>query len=125
MMTAAVRILSARRGCGEWECREFCASLAMIKPDLVARLASRHPLIPRRDVEASVSAILAEIGLALASDRRVELRRFCVFTVRSRSATIGRNPNSGAPIALNARKLVRLRIGKSLLGRLNQPATSA
>jgi integration host factor subunit beta len=72
----------------------------MLKSDLVRRIFDQNPHLYERDVANIVNAILGEIIKALARGDRVELRGFGTFSVRSRRARIGRNPWSGAAVAV-------------------------
>ncbi|MGO9439368.1 MAG: HU family DNA-binding protein, partial [Terriglobales bacterium] len=51
---------------------------------------------------------------ALALGDRIELRGFGIFTVRPRKTGIGRNPRTGAEVAIPPGKAVRFKPGKEL-----------
>ncbi len=68
---------------------------SMIKSELVARLAERHPHLYLRDLERAVSAVFEQMAAGLARGDRVEIRAFGSFSVRLREARIGRNPATG------------------------------
>ena len=98
----------------------------MIKSELVARLAERYPHLNHRDVERIVSTVLDEISGALAAGDRVELRGFGAFSVKVRPARQGRNPRTGAAVAVEEKRVPFFRTGKELRERLNTesgPAT--
>ncbi len=73
----------------------------MIKSELVQRVATQNPHLYQRDVENIVNAILGEIIAALARGDRVELRGFGAFSVKERPARTGRNPRTGAHVAVD------------------------
>jgi integration host factor subunit beta len=96
-------------------------SSAMIKSELVERIALQNPNLYRRDVEYLVDAILGTIGEALCRGDRVELRGFGVFSVRKRGARPGRNPRSGAVVPVAPKSFPFFKTGKEMNQRLNRP----
>lgn len=91
----------------------------MIKSELVQRIARANPHLRQGDVEALVSAILDEISGALARGDRVELRGFGAFSTKAREARTGRNPRTGEPVEVKAKRVPVFRTGKELRERLN------
>ena len=91
----------------------------MIKSELVLRLAQRYPHLFHRDVERIVSTVLDGIGSALADGKRVELRGFGVFSVKTRSSRTGRNPRTGQTVRVGEKRAPYFRTGKDLRERLN------
>ena len=92
----------------------------MIKSELVQRIASRNPHLYVRDVEKIVKAILDEITSALSRGDRVELRGFGAFSVKHRDARAGRNPRTGAHVAVDEKTVPFFKTGKEMRERLNQ-----
>ena len=72
----------------------------MIKSELVQHISTQNPHLYQRDVENIVNAILGEIIAAMARGDRVELRGFGAFSVKQRPARTGRNPRTGAHVAV-------------------------
>ena len=93
----------------------------MIKSDLVDRIAAQNPHLYKRDVENLVDAILGGIAKALCRRDRVELRRFGAFSVRTRPAHTGRNPRSGAVVAVDQKSMPFFRASREMRERLNRP----
>lgn len=91
----------------------------MIKSELIARIAARYPHLYQSDVDAIVGRILTEIGTALGQGRRVELRGFGAFSIKDRKARIGRNPRTGAAVAVAPKRIPHFKAGKELHTRLN------
>lgn len=91
----------------------------MIKSELVARVAAENPHLSERDIERVVNAILARISDALINGDRVELRGFGSFTVMERGARTGRNPKTGAAVAVETKRLPQFRLGRSIRDLLN------
>jgi integration host factor subunit beta len=93
---------------------------SMIKSELVQRIAAQNPHLYQRDVENIVNAILNEIVGALATGNRVELRGFGAFSVKSRPARTGRNPRTGAHVAVDQKSVPFFKTGKEMRERLNR-----
>jgi integration host factor subunit beta len=94
----------------------------MIKSELVQRIAEQNPHLYQRDVEKTVNAILDEIVMALARGDRVELRGFGAFSVKHRPARTGRNPRTGADVAIVRKSAPFFKTGKEMRERLNRLA---
>lgn len=92
----------------------------MIKSELVQRIAERNPHLYLRDVEKIVNAILDEITAALSEGHRVELRGFGAFSVKKRNARQGRNPRTGAKVAVDEKVVPFFKTGKEMRERLNR-----
>ncbi len=92
----------------------------MIKSELVQKIAEQNPQLYQRDVENIVNAILDEIVSALARGDRVELRGFGAFSVKERNARVGRNPRTGAHVAVDDKVVPFFKTGKEMRERLNR-----
>ena len=86
----------------------------MIRSQLVQKLASENPNLRPTEVEAVVDTFLETIIDQLAKGGRVELRGFGAFSTRARAARTGRNPRTGAEVAIPPGKAVRFKPGKEL-----------
>ncbi len=86
----------------------------MIKSELINALVEENPHLFQRDIETIVATVLEEITNALANGDRVELRGFGAFSVRHRAARTGRNPRSGASVAVKAKSVPFFKAGKEL-----------
>jgi integration host factor subunit beta len=93
----------------------------MIKSELVQRISAQNPHLYQRDVENIVNAILGEIIAAMARGDRVELRGFGAFSVKQRPARTGRNPRTGAHVAVDQKCVPFFKTGKEMRERLNRP----
>ena len=85
----------------------------MTKTDLIDAVADKAELT-KVDAKKSVDAVDAVISVALARGEKVTWTGFGTFEVRARSARIGRNPQTGAPMRIPATKTPAFRAGKSL-----------
>ena len=92
----------------------------MIKSELVQKIADENSHLSHREVERLVSTIFDEIANALASGRRVELRGFGAFSVKSRPGRLGRNPKTGERVEVGEKIVPYFKTGKLLKERLNK-----
>ena len=92
----------------------------MTRSELIAELAADNPHLRPADVETIVSTIFDEISAALARGERVELRGFGAFTVKRRDARTGRNPRTGAAVAVDEKVVPFFKAGKELRERINR-----
>ena len=70
-------------------------------------------------MEDLVNAILDTITTALERGERVELRGLGVFTAKRRGARVGRNPRSGAVVAVPERVFPMFKMSREMLRWLN------
>ena len=92
----------------------------MIKSELILRLAQANPHLYQRDIENIVNTIIDEITGALADGDRVELRGFGAFSTKRRKSRIGRNPRTGAAVAVGEKSVPFFKTGKEMRERLNR-----
>lgn len=92
----------------------------MIKSELVQRMVKANPHLYQRDVEKIVNTIVDEIADALSRGDRVELRGFGAFSVKNRPARTGRNPRTGASVAVAEKYVPFFKSGKDMRERLNR-----
>jgi integration host factor subunit beta len=78
------------------------------------------PRLYNRNYEWIVNKVFDEISDALARGDRVELRGFGAFSVRSRSARVGRNPRTGAAVQVGEKRLPFFKTGKELRDRVKK-----
>ena len=92
----------------------------MTKSELIQQIADMNPHLYHRDVERIVGTIFDEIADALARGDRVELRGFGAFSVKQRSARVGRNPRTGDAVKVSEKFIPFFKTGKQLRERLNE-----
>jgi len=68
----------------------------------------------RKQAEAAVNSIISNIGTALTKGDAVTLTGFGTFKVAKRPARTARNPKTGQPIKIEAKKVVKFTPGKKL-----------
>ena len=90
----------------------------MVKLQLIQTLASRHRL-SKDQANDVVNAVLEGISTSLTEGNRVELRGFGTFSVKHRDARTARNPKTGAPAQVPAKKIIAFKAGKELRNRVD------
>ncbi len=85
----------------------------MIKLDIINEVVTRTGVTKTKG-EIAVETVFESMKNALAKGDRIELRGFGVFTVKPRKTGIGRNPRTGAEVAIPPGKAVRFKPGKEL-----------
>jgi len=91
----------------------------MNKGHLIERIASEAG-ISKVAADKAIDSMLAGVSEGLRQGERVTLVGFGTFSVIERRARTGRNPQTGAPIKIAAKKAVRFTIGKRLSGSINR-----
>ena len=76
--------------------------LNVTKADIVDKIANETGLT-KLETKAVVDGLLLSIIEALADGKRIELRGFGVFSVKSRKPRMARNPRTGDPVPLEER----------------------
>ena len=85
----------------------------MKKVEMAQRIAAAMA-ITKGQADAAVEAILTAVKDALRQGEAVTLRGVGTWQVRAKRARVGRNPKTGAPAAIPARRVVRFTAGKVL-----------
>jgi len=85
----------------------------MRKPDLAAAIAEKAELSKDKANDV-LNAVLDEITGAVAKGDSVSLIGFGTFSVRERSARMGKNPQTCEPMEIPASKTVGFKVGKKL-----------
>jgi DNA-binding protein HU-beta len=83
------------------------------KGDLVGKIA-KDAAITKRQAEEAFNSLFGGIASTLKKGQRVTLVGFGTFSVAKRKARKGRNPQTGAPIKIAARKVPKFTPGKVL-----------
>ena len=92
----------------------------MIKSELIQRISSQNPHLFQRDIEKIVNAIFDEMVEALSRGDRVELRGFGTLSAKLRGPRQGRNPRTGAAVAIGKKAVAFFKTGKDMRARLNR-----
>ena len=86
----------------------------MTKRDLIDEVLKSFPRFSRRDAEVMVNTVFDSMTEALTRGDRIEIRGFGSFVVKQRQAREGRNPKTGALVAVHAKRVPFFKVGKEL-----------
>ena len=93
----------------------------MTKAELVEEV-SRAAELTKKDAEVVVEEVFKNIIQALNRGEKIELRGFGSFRVRHRDARRGRNPKTGDPVNIPAKRVPYFKPGKELKELINDGA---
>jgi DNA-binding protein HU-beta len=85
----------------------------MTKNELARELADEFEL-PRRQIIELVEALLDRITAVLKSGDKVQLTPFGQFKIRDRAARVARNPQTGEPVNVPAKRVLKFIAGRAL-----------
>ena len=85
----------------------------MNKTELIDSVAGEAG-ITKASATKAIEALVGGIEKSLRKGNKVTLVGFGTFAISKRKARTGRNPQTGAPIKINAKKVVRFKAGKAL-----------
>jgi integration host factor subunit beta len=94
------------------------ATTSLTKHQLVVEI-SRVLELPLKEAHGILDAILESMVRALQSGDKVEIRGFGSFNTRLRGGRIGRNPKTGAKVAVPAKRILYFALSKDLKTLLN------
>ncbi len=96
----------------------------MTKADLVEDVAKAAELT-KKDAERLVEIVFESIIETLNKGEKIELRGFGSFRVRERGARRGRNPKTGDPVDIPAKRVPYFKPGKELKELINEDENGA
>jgi len=91
----------------------------MTKAELVEDVAEAAELT-KKDAERLVEIVFESIIETLNQGEKIELRGFGSFRVRERGARRGRNPKTGDPVSIPAKRVPYFKPGKELKELINE-----
>jgi DNA-binding protein HU-beta len=92
----------------------------MTKSEL-ARVLAEDLELPRRQVTELIEALLDKITEVLKSGDKVALTPFGQFRIRDRAARIARNPQTGEPVNVPAKRVLKFTAGRTLKEAVGAP----
>ena len=95
----------------------------MTKAELVEDVA-RAAELTKKDAERLVEIVFESIIDTLNQGEKIELRGFGSFRVRERGARRGRNPKTGDPVNIPAKRVPYFKPGKELKELINEESAS-
>lgn len=96
----------------------------MTKAELVEDVA-RAAELTKKDAERLVEIVFESIIDTLNQGEKIELRGFGSFRVRERGARRGRNPKTGDPVDIPAKRVPYFKPGKELKELINEDSPAA
>ena len=96
----------------------------MTKAELVEDVA-RAAELTKKDAERLVEIVFESIIETLNHGEKIELRGFGSFRVRERGARRGRNPKTGDPVDIPAKRVPYFKPGKELKELINEDGDGA
>lgn len=90
----------------------------MTKAELVEEVA-RAADLTKKDSEVIVETVFDSIIKSLNAGEKIELRGFGSFRVRQRDSRRGRNPKTGTPVDIPAKRVPYFKPGKELKELIN------
>lgn len=90
----------------------------MTKSELIAAIAHKASLSIGRS-EQVVTCVFEAMTEALRRGESIELRGFGSFTIRPYAPYAGRNPRTGGPVPVAAKRLPFFKVGKELRDLVN------
>lgn len=85
----------------------------MNKAELISAVAAKAGLT-KADAKKALDATISVTSETLKKGDKLTLVGFGTFSVSKRDARTGRNPRSGAPIKIAAKKVVKFKAGAEL-----------
>jgi integration host factor subunit beta len=91
----------------------------MIKADLINKI-SKEMNIPKQEAETGVNLFFDTLKDAILKGEEIEIRGFGSFRFRKRTSRSGRNPRTGAPVKVPAKKVLYFKPSKLLKELINR-----
>lgn len=91
----------------------------MNKAEIVADVADRAG-VTQADAARTIDLFLSDVTDALSRGETVHFRGFGRFLVKTSPARPGRNPQTGEPVEIPARAVVKFRPGQALADAVNR-----
>ena len=91
----------------------------MNKSELI-ELVSERAQISKANAQIIVTTIFDSMVEAMRRGERIEIRNFGNFTMRDYKPYTGRNPKSGEPVQVPAKKMPFFKVGEGLKNLINE-----
>ena len=86
----------------------------MLRSELIEKINKKFSYLTVKETEKLVNLVFLEITHALTEGKRIELRGFGSFSVKSRLPRKARNPKTGDSIQVGSKLMPYFRAGKDL-----------
>tara|TARA_Y100000590_G_scaffold150305_1_gene172661 strand:+ start:766 stop:1053 length:288 start_codon:yes stop_codon:yes gene_type:complete len=91
----------------------------MKKSELILRLNNKYPSLKPSDIEKIVGIFFETISKSLSENKKIEIRGFGTFKIKTNKARKARNPKTGEVISVLEKKGIHFKTGKILHKRIN------
>ena len=92
----------------------------MTKAQIIERVSEQVTTLTKREAEMVVETVVDCVRDWLGSGNKAEIRGFGSFRLRARRMKEGRNPKTGATVAVPAKRVPFFKAGKELKELLNK-----
>jgi integration host factor subunit alpha len=89
------------------------------RQDITKRLLDQLPGLTQKDANAVVDSIIDTMRDTLAKGEEVKISGFGKFVVKAKNARVGRNPQTGEPVHISARRVLKFKPSDVLKSILN------
>ena len=94
--------------------------MAMVKSELIQRIAEKYTDTPPKDVEFLVNQMLEEFSKALAEKDRIEIRGFGTICLHYRAPGKAHNPKTGKTVFTTGKHRPHFKPGKAMRERVHK-----
>ena len=84
------------------------------RSELISMMNERLPVLSNKSADEAVRILFEEMGKAITSGRRIEIRGFGSFSLNYRPARIGRNPRTGESVRVPPKYSIHFKPGKEM-----------
>lgn len=95
----------------------------LTRQDIALAIFERLRRISRREAKRLTDCVIDEMAMALASGETLKLHDFGSFVVREKNERSGRNPRTGAPVPIDARRVVIFKASPNMKAAINGAQT--
>jgi integration host factor subunit alpha len=93
---------------------------ALTRQDLALAIFNRVESISRREAKRIIDSVIDELVSTLTSGESLKLHDFGSFIVREKHERSGRNPRTGAPVPIQARRVVVFKASPNMKAAINR-----
>ena len=91
----------------------------MKKSNLITKLNAKYPTLKPTDIEKIINIFFDKITKSLNIDKKIEIRGFGTFKIKTNKSRQARNPKTGSIINVLEKKSVHFKTGKILNKKIN------
>src|SRR5688572_31941051 len=96
-----------------------CGRTSMPKAEIIDGVYEKVGGFSKKEAAEIVEAVFDKMKEVLAKGEKIKISGFGNFVVRAKKQRIGRNPQTGAPIPISARRVLTFKPSQVLKGILN------